>query len=307
MIVGLCQQSANKLESGRVCGTLNRTIEKEVIILPEDTRAEDAAEKVQPEPMPSSELTEPKKPTEGKPGESQESAGKPEEGKKLELPEDARERTKQEFEKLKGQLRNERQRRQQLEQTYGAQRPQQVPAPAQKAVEEFIDPTTGEVDVAGLNKAIGDTQQRAVRAEQTVQGYIEQQQTREAYEAYPQLDSNADDFDKDFHRRTRALIFDSMMNPQDYGNKQLLYKQAADMAHEGTKKAVEKAEAKGAETALEQLTPKEQASLGAEGRSDRRKEATVNLETLKTETRRGKIAATMERLKKIPMSKVKPA
>ncbi|MBM4401858.1 MAG: hypothetical protein FJ044_01275 [Candidatus Cloacimonetes bacterium] len=268
----------------------------------EDTRAkEEAEEGKQPESMPSSETKEPKKPLEGA---AEETVGSVE-GEEPKLPEGVRERTRQEFDKLQQRLREERQRREQLEQKFASTQPQQpqYPQATQSTIDQFIDPMTGEVNVRGLNQAIAQTQQRAVRAEQMVQRYIEEQQSREAYVAYPQLNPDAENFDGDLHRRTRAFLLDSMMNPKDYGDKQLSFKEAAELASRGLEKAVAKAEEAGAKKALEQLTPKEQASLEAEGRSDRRKEAMADLQKLREKSRRGDLEAIVQRLKKVPEKK----
>ena len=90
-----------------------------------------------------------------------------------------------------------------------------------------------------------------------------------------------------------------MVNPQDYNNKQLSYKEAADLAKGVSSKVIAEAEKVGATKAIEGLTPKEQASLEATGRSDRRTEVS-DLDTLKQNTRRGDLGSIVERLKGIP-------
>ena len=64
--------------------------------------------------------------------------------------------------------------------------------------------------------------------------------------------------------------------------------------------AAEEAEKKGAKKAVEDLTPKEQASLEATGRSDQRSETVSSLEDLRQRSRRGDLEAVVERLKNIP-------
>src|SRR4030042_1074657 len=121
------------------------------------------------------------------------------------LPTGASERTSEQFDKLKDSnkrlyeanqlLQQELSRKKQLEQQF---KPVQttVPQEQQPKIEQFIetDPVTGEqfVNEDRLKKAISEAQNRATRAEQAVQSYIQQQQqreeqkqTEEAYKAYP--------------------------------------------------------------------------------------------------------------------------
>lgn len=256
------------------------------------------------EPMPSSEQTT----TEVQPSqtaavdESQVSAGtertEVQEENSLELPEGASDRTREQFDKLKTQLRDERAKRVNTQSVFEQLRPSQ-PAMTQAQINQFVDPMTGNVDVNGLNQAIYSAQQRATNAEQTVQRWIEDQQTKEAFSAHSELNPQNSNFDRSLHNKTRALLLDSMVNPQDYNNKQLSYKEAADLAKGVSSKVIAEAEKVGATKAIEGLTPKEQASLEATGRSDRRTEVS-DLDTLKQNTRRGDLGSIVERLKGIP-------
>jgi len=270
-----------------------------------DTRANDAEEQTQQSAMPTEEQKLPESPA-GVAGQETRETGETspdgETTKDAKLPEDSSERTKQQFEKLKAQLRDARERLAKSESVFESIKPKQQPQ-GMPTADQYIDPETGIVDIAGLNRAIATAEKRAARAESTVQSYIEQQQTKEALKSYPQLDPKADNFDKDFHQRTRAFLMDSMVNPQDYGGKVLSFKEAADRANVGNTKVVEAAKQKGAEEAVTSLTPKEQASLEATGRSDRRQEGR-SLEDLSRETRKGGTAglkAAYERLQGIPL------
>ena len=168
----------------------------------------------------------------------------------------------------------------------------------QSQINSYVDPN-GNIDINGLNNAIYSAQQRAANAEQTVQRWIEDQQTQEAHKAHPELNPNADKFDPVLHKKTRALLMDSMLNPGDYNGRALTYKQAADLAKGVTLQAIADAEKVGAQKAIENLTPKEQASLEATGRSDRRTQVD-SFESLRVRTRKGDKTAIMERLKNIP-------
>lgn len=304
--------------------------------LPEDTRAEsDSEDRSQSAPMPSAEQQPAKSDSAGSAVPQEASDQVQEDGATttetqvqsdtddLELPEGVTERTREQFNKLKGMLREEREQREKRENVFESIKPKgQEPkmqtsgamsdGQIQDVISQFIDPDTGVVDVNGLNRVIAQTAARSARAEQVVRSFTAQQrqmeeerQAQEAFEAYPNLDPKSDGFDETLHRKTRAFLVDSMLKPGDYGNKTLTYREAADLAHEGIEKAVEDAKKEGAKEALEDLTPKEQAALEAQGRSDKRT-AGASLEELRKRSRRGDKDAELaiiERLKKIPPEK----
>ncbi len=163
------------------------------------------------------------------------------------------ERTTEQFEKLKESngklfeanklLQQELARRSKSEQTFAPI--QQTPPTPAPAIEQFVetDPVTGEqyVNQQKLSAALSDATQRATRAESAVQNYIKQQQVleqekqeREAYNAHPEVDPSNQKFDAEISRRTRSLLLDSMMNPQDYRGHALTFKEAADEAKKQT-------------------------------------------------------------------------
>ena len=253
----------------------------------------------QPEPVPSSEEQTPPS-VEGAEAEPGRAVSKEPETDKEGLPEEVSDRTRREFDKLRKQLREERTKRLETEGAFNAMRPRTQPA-APANPDWMIDPESGTVDVNKLGQAWTNLEQRAARAEQSVNRYIEDTQKREAFKSHPELDSTSDNFDEDLHKRTRAFLFDSMMNPNDYQNKTLTYKEAADLAKGSLGKATEKAKAEGAKEAKEQLTPKEQASLEATGRSDKRNITSANLKDLEVRSRQAGRAGTdaiAERLKR---------
>ncbi len=214
-------------------------------------------------------------------------------GDKLALPDGVRERTREQFEKLKAQ---NREMKQMLEQFLaGAKQPQ--PTTQGGEVEQFIDPATGEVDVASLNKAFAEAKQKADLALKTIQQKEAERQEQEAYATYPELNPNSEKVNKEFFRKTRAVLMDSIINPQDYGGKPLTLKQAADFVKKPEQAAAAQGEQAGVQKALSQLTPKEQASLEATGRSDRRGE-TLPSGDLAEKSREGDLAAVVERLKR---------
>lgn len=259
----------------------------------EDTRAEHEAVE-QPEPMPSSK----QQATESEEVEDVESA-EPEseisEEEELSLPEDASDRTRAEFEKLKEsnkKLKEELDGRRKTESVFESLR-----VPNQPKQADYVDPQTGQVDVSAFNQAV----QRAEAAYERIVRYEEQRQEEEAYGEYPGLDPNSDEYNSSLYSKTRAILIDSQLYPQDYGiTKPMTLLQAAKIAAGEESKVVAKAKEAGAKEALEKLTPKEQASLEATGRSDRRKQTSATPEELSVRTRYGDKLAVVERLKNIP-------
>ena len=245
----------------------------------EDTRANEIAGTPQ-EPMPSSEQ------------QSQEAT--PVEGNiPTRLPEDASQRTRTQFEKLQTQLAEEKARRAQAESLFESLRVGNAPYQTEGA--EYAPNVYGD----DLENRIQTAEERASRAEREVQSWTEDQQSKEALEAHPDLDPKSKDHNKSFYKATRAILLDSIINPQDYSGRQLSYKEAADLAKSMNNKELSEAERVGAEKALEQLSPKEQAALEATGRSDRRTSA-ESAEELSYRTQHGDLDAIMARLKKIP-------
>ena len=161
-------------------------------------------------------------------------------------------RTQQQFEKLlesnKGLyeanqlLRQELQQRREANQQFApVQLPpiQQQPIPQGVNPADFIetDPASGEryINDVKLQSRIAELNDRASRAEEAVQRYVEtseqreiERQNREAFSAYPDLNPADPKHDVVFHNQTRAVIYDSVLNPQDYGGKPLSFKDAAD-------------------------------------------------------------------------------
>lgn len=269
-----------------------------------DDRAEQGAEKeTQQEPMPSSEQKTPESDADGQAsryaGDSSQAEG---------LPEGASDRTRNEFEKLKGsnselaqQLREERARREYMETVFNQLQPKSKQQ-QEKGLEPIYDPETGLIN----EQALSDIQRKALEAERTVQTleqqqkqFIREQENREAFTAYPELDPNGKSFDKKLHVETRRVLIDSMLNPDDYDGKQLSFKEAADLVKGGSTKYLEQAKKEGAKEAVEQLTPKEQAGLEATGTPGRRAQSGNRLEDLQQRTRRGDTLAVIERLERI--------
>lgn len=255
-------------------------------------QAETVAEKdTQPEPMPSSE----EKTTEVvETEEVGESEAKPVEASADELPEEASDRTKGQFDKLTKELAKEREERIRLERTFNSLQPKQPSTPS-----DWYNAETGEVDVTKLTAREQQTTAELNRLRTQLDGFNrinEQQQEKEAYAVYPELDPKSGNFDDELQEHVISYMATSMAK----GNTPTL-KEAADKVMSLATRTAKKAEKEGAKKALEQLSPKEEASLGATGRSDRRLPS-VDIEALRAKTRIGGTKgaeAIMARMKSI--------
>lgn len=211
------------------------------------------------------------------------------------LPTEASERTKHEFDKLQGQLREERQRREAAESAFKSLQPKkEVSMPA------LYDPNTGylnEQALTDVQKRAYEAEQRAIRAEESIQGYHAETERREAYAVYPDADpNNTKMFNPELKKKAAAVILHSMVNPQEYNGKMLSLKEAYDYVKGTDNTAVDKARKEGAQEAIEQLSPKEQAALEATGTSMRRNDIADTLVSLRSQTRKGNQDAIVRRL-----------
>ena len=243
------------------------------------------------EPMPSSEQNVPEtQPAEASPqGDSQ--AQRVEEPT---LPEGVPERTSEQFNKLKRQLAEEKEKRLSYERVMSKYTPPQVQAPPSQTP-EWYNPETQEVQVSALDNKFRTLEQQLQSANRTIQGFVSQEderQAKETYQDHPDLDPNGAKFNEEFHKAVvgyLATAYAEGKNPS--------MKQAADAIKSIGSSGIKKAEEAGAKKALESLTPKEQASLEATGRSDNR--PVVSMDDLQDRSRKGDIGAIMERLKNI--------
>lgn len=232
-------------------------------------------------PMPSEEEKAAEVPTE--------KVEQPKEG----LPEDAKERTKREFDKLQTNLREERARREYYEQLF-----QQMQL--QEDQPKFVDPITGLPDenaLANLSKQSQQAIQRAEQAEKKVLEYQREQENKAVFAVHPELNPNDKAFNRELHNLTRSFLTDSMLNPDDYGGKELSFLDAAEQAKKRLGINLEEAKKLGAEEAIEQLTPKEQASLDAVGSPSRRSQVD-NLDELRLRSRGESEEAKLARIER---------
>ena len=216
------------------------------------------------------------------------------------LPDSASERTTEQFDKLKTQLREERAQREKVEGTFRDyySSTQQSANKQTEATQAIVDPDTGLIDEKALNALQGDTQKALKEAQEALQASKQSAQAaeeREAFATHPELDRNDDSFDNELHVKTRRILTDAMLNPNDYGGRQLSFKQAADIA-KGLGGAKE-AKAEGAKEAIESLTDTEQAALAAQGSSGRRTNTQETTAELSYKTRHGDDQALADRIK----------
>lgn len=165
---------------------------------------------------------------------------------------DSNQRLAQQNELLRQELINAQQQRQQNQQQFAPV--QQVPvAPGQQPsampkLSDYveIDQRTGErfVNEAKFNAAVADIYQKASRAEEVVKNYVQtaenrevERQEREAFAVYPELNPRSGQFDQRLSQQTRAIIYDSMINPHEYGGRPLSFKDAADFVTNGSVRA----------------------------------------------------------------------
>ena len=243
-----------------------------------DQQAEISERDTQTEAMPTSEqqTTKPEEAKQVADVSQETEPAKTDEGQ--ELPESVKERTTQQFEKLKTQLAEERKRRLELEKSF------RQPSQAEQSLPEWYDSTTGEVDVNKLQQREAGLKQELDQMKTQLQGVsrlTEVQQEKEAFASYPELDPSSDSYDDNFQEQVVSYMATAFAK-----GKAPTLKEAADRVTSIATKIAARAEREGAKKALEQLTPKEQASLEATGRSDRRLPST-DIEQLRSATRRG--------------------
>lgn len=147
------------------------------------------------------------------------------------LPEGASTRTKEQFEKLKGNLATKEQElvAERAKNTQGSSMFDQFnpPAPVQEQPSPFQQPVQpqaqpdqlvgddGTVDIQGLNQRLDATsvaEQSALQARDDILRIEQNRQNSEAVDAFPQLDPQSQEFDEDFYNMTSAAMAQSMIN-----------------------------------------------------------------------------------------------
>lgn len=223
-------------------------------------------------------------------------------------------------------LRNQLTKRAQASEQFAPiQQPPVQQQPSQEVnIADFVDvnPETGEkfINDKRLQEKISEVNKTASKAEDAVKRYIQtaeqreiDRQNEEAFEVYPELNPSNESHDVRFHNQTRALIYDSLINPQDYGGKPLSFKKAADFV-KGGEPAVTDNEKNQQSSASEDKTgeqtvaespastgedAKQQAAASVAGEQPENREALAGseeLEKLQKETRLGNREALARRI-----------
>lgn len=169
-----------------------------------------------------------------------------------------------------------------------------------------VDEKTGErfVNETKLTSAISNLQQKTTKAEETIQNYIKtsedrriQSQKDEAFGAYPELSPNSDKFDKTFYRTVRAVLYDSMVNADEYG-KNMSLREAADYVKgkiirnpqkEGDMEEAKSAQASAAKAAAGSMIPSQPQNAPQPSMSE-------DLNRLRLATRQGSVEALAQRI-----------
>lgn len=159
------------------------------------------------------------------------------------LPDDAADRTRQQFEKLIDSNRrlfeqNEALRRQAEQQNVARTQQQQPQINPNDFV--FTDPNTGEklIDESRLKarlEELSSSKSEVEQLKQAFQGYVTatqkqevDRQEKETYTSYPELNPQSANFDSTFNKLVRATLTDSFYAQEDYGGRALSFKEAAD-------------------------------------------------------------------------------
>lgn len=194
--------------------------------------------------------------------------------------------------------------RQEMEQQRTRPTPQPQPRQVQSEVNpnDFVerDPITGEayINEKRLRARIEEIQDRAVKAEQTIQSYMKssedreiERQNQEAFAAFPELEPGSQNFDATFHKQVRGILADSMFNPDEYSGRPLSFREAAEFvkaqypkaqpAADATAEAEQQAQSQAAQQQKEQASSQAQSQpRGAQSQTDEEE-----LESLRYRTR----------------------
>ena len=203
------------------------------------------------------------------------------------LPDEASERTKREFEKLRDDLRTEKTKREYYEGVFSS-----INQPAQTAPQVF-DPETGLIN----ERYVSELDLRLQQAERAAQGYQQfmyQKEEEDAYSTHPELKDDV------FKAQAEGIMYHSQVNPGKYGA-QFSLKDAATYLKTITKPMNDSIKADAQKEAIEQIAPKEQAALEATGgRNVQPASDDDGYEELRYRSRRGDQDALAARLHKIP-------
>lgn len=152
-------------------------------------------------------------------------------------------------------LKSEQEGRMRNESAFNSFRAPTQPGVQQVDINQFVEPTTGEVNWNGYNAALNASAQ-AIAANQASQTVKEQLDEYQARSKYPDVFK-----DKELEKEVAARYLFERLN----GNTNVTVESLAGQVAKRINKALDKAAQQGAEQALTELSPKEQASLAVQG------------------------------------------
>lgn len=153
------------------------------------------------------------------------------------LPDDTKDRTSREFEKL---IQNNQRMAAEIARLEAVKAAPTInPTAPQVTPDDFTyeDSATGEkfIDGKKLKDKLDDVNAKAQRAEEIINKYVETErqkeiarQESEAFASYPELNPNGEKYDPNFEKLVGGILQDSMWNPAGYGGKALSFKAAGD-------------------------------------------------------------------------------
>jgi len=209
-------------------------------------------------------------------------------------------------------LQTEIQRRMQFNQQFAPIQQQGQVVPQQQLNEEdfvTIDPLTGDrfIDEPKLRQALTQARQEATTARTVVQNYINsseqrevQRQEKETFAVYPELNPNSQNFNANMSNQASALIFHSLVAPQNYGGRPLTFLEAANIVTGGQQKGVpqlQPVQQKAQQQGSQAQEAKEQASVTLQSQPQQVLPSNnPELETLRMRTRLGDEEALAKRI-----------
>lgn len=187
-----------------------------------DSQKADNAEEKQQEPMPGSEESTETNQSQEVADESQEASEAPAgDSEELELPEGVKERTSEQFEKLKEQLRQTREELFEMK--------SQIPPKKEEPERPLYDPKTGLVDIEALEQLRKDAKS-AKKELESLRRIDADREVQSLYDTYPELKNPRTKQDKEFFDEAEKIWLHSQANPEKYGGQALSQKGAADLA-----------------------------------------------------------------------------
>lgn len=226
----------------------------------------------------------------------------------LELPADAKEKTKERFDKLRNRLNEteEKLERKSVFDEFKLENPNLPQVPQGVDLNQFVQ-EDGTVDITGMNNAVNQAiqtgqmgYQQAQRAQEYMQKMDQRIQEAEAYQAHENLNPNADTFDEEFRDLVADRLVRNYIQTQKTGAEPMTLREAADQVSKVYRTTTPKKEVKEAVEKYKQSREARDQGPISQGRGAPEEEA--DIEKLRDISRRGsredQQAAMIARLKK---------